>query len=301
MNPWLKYIPNAVTSNVGRVMLKTSKHSPTLLFAGGVAGVIATTVMASRATLKLNEVLNETRKDIELAKDLTERDEVEYTEDDYKRDLVVLYSKAATSVVKLYGPTIVVGTVSILALTQSHIILTRRNAALTAAYAALEKGFAEYRKRVVQEYGEETDRRLRHSQEFEKVRAVDRNGKEVEVAARKNPNDYSVYARFFDPTNRMFQAEPDYNLLFLRAKQNYANDLLHARGHVFLNEVYDMIGLERTRAGSVVGWALLNGGDNFIDFGIFDRDHEGARAFVNGHESSILLDFNVDGVIYDKI
>jgi Family of unknown function (DUF6353) len=301
MNSLYKYIPKGISSTLGRTILKTSKHSPHLLFAGGVVGVVATAVMASRATLKVDEALNEHRKDLELAKHMIDREEVAYSKEDYQKDVVTIYAKMVVDVSKLYGPTVIVGFLSIAALTKSHTMLTRRNAALTAAYAALEKGFAEYRKRVVQEYGEETDRRLRHSTDWETVKTIDPSGKEIEVQTRRNPNDYSIYARFFDQTNRHFNPEPGYNSMFLRARQNWANDLLRARGHLFLNEVYDMIGAERTKAGSVVGWVISGTGDNFVDFGIFDADHEMARAFVNGYEDSILLDFNVDGVIYDKI
>jgi hypothetical protein len=64
-----------------------------------------------------------------------------------------------------------------------------------------------------------------------------------------------------------------------------------------------MLGIDRSKAGSVVGWVITKEGtgDNFIDFGVFDGDNPRARDFVNGREGSILLDFNVDGVIYDKI
>ena len=84
-------------------------------------------------------------------------------------------------------------------------------------------------------------------------------------------------------------------------QQTFFNDLLLSRGHLFLNEVYDQIGIDRTKAGQVVGWVVSKDGDNFVDFGLFDGSTQEKRMFVNGHENSVLLDFNVDGVIYDKI
>ena len=90
-------------------------------------------------------------------------------------------------------------------------------------------------------------------------------------------------------------------MLFLRTQQNYANDLLKARGHLFLNEVYSMLGIPHTSAGAIVWWTIGAGGDNYVDFGIFTRDSQVVREFVNGYERSILLDFNVDGVIWDMI
>jgi hypothetical protein len=86
--------------------------------------------------------------------------------------------------------------------------------------------------------------------------------------------------------------------MFLQCQQNYFNQQLKARGHVFLNEIYDAIGLERSKAGTIVGWVTDGNGDGYIDFGMFE---DASRRFINGIEPSILLDFNVDGVIYDLI
>jgi hypothetical protein len=192
------------------------------------------------------------------------------------------------------------GGASIAALTRSHNILNERNAALTAAYTALDRGFKEYRQRVVEKYGEDQDREFRHGSK--EVSIIDEQGKKQTVT-RVGDDEPSIYARFFDPLSTSWSKEPEYNLLFLKCQQSYANDLLLARGHVFLNEVYDMIGVPRSKAGSIVGWIIAsnNISDNHIDFGIFDGNDHKVRDFVNGREGSILLDFNVDGVIYNLI
>lgn len=292
-----KYLPKGSSATVGRAILKTQRSSPTLLFVGGVVGVVATAALAGHATLRANEALKEINSDLEKAKELLQREDDRYTEDDFKKDLVILYSRKFVTVSKTYGPTILVGVVSIAMLTKSHRMLTSRNAALTAAYAALEKGFAEYRRRVVQEYGEDVDRKLRFSKDLEQKSSDN----EFATKSHTPSDEYSIYARFFDQTSDKYENDAEYNLMYLRAKQNFANDLLRSRGHLFLNEVYDMLGLARSRAGQVVGWALTNDGDNYVDFGIFDHGRETSMAFVNGNEPSVLLDFNVDGVIYDKI
>jgi hypothetical protein len=203
-------------------------------------------------------------------------------------------------IIRLYGPSIVVGGASIAALTRSHNILNERYAAVTAAYAALDKGFKEYRARVVDKYGEDQDREFRHGSR--EVEIIDEQGKK-QLVTRVGDDGPSVYARFFDPLSTSWSKEPEYNLLFLKCQQTYANDLLLARGHVFLNEVYDMIGVPRSKAGSVVGWIITPGNrtDNHIDFGIYNVEDDKIRDFVNGREGSILLDFNVDGVIYNLI
>jgi Family of unknown function (DUF6353) len=295
-----KLIPNAVSLRVGQAVLQGGKASPTILFGVGVVGVVATAVVASRATLRLDDVLEQTRDDLKTAKELHDSDNPKYSDEDYSKDVIYIYTRSSIAVGKLYTPSIALGLITIACLTKSHSILTRRNAGITAAYAALDKGFREYRQRVVDKYGPEEDNYLRYDQS--RLLAQNEKGELVRTNAgmvRPGPNG-SIYARFFDPMSSKWEKTPGYNKIFLKAQQNYANDLLHARGHVLLNDVYDMLGLERSSAGAVVGWVLGNG-DNYIDFGIFSGDTIEARGFVNEWEKSILLDFNVDGIVYDLI
>ena len=290
----MKFASEAVTKAIARQGLILEKNSPSFLFGAGIAGMVGSTVLACRATLKLEDVMTKAENDLSTARSLEHR---EYSDRDRQKDVSIIYIKSTVSVAKLYAPSAGLAVVSVAALAQSHNILNRRNAALAAAYAALEKGFAEYRERVVEKYGEEEDRHFRYgTREVE----IEENGKKKTVT-RVSDQTPSIYARFFDPLSTSWGKDAEYNLMFLRCQQNYANDLLIARGHVFLNEVYDMIGVPRSKAGSVVGWILIGDvKENFIDFGIWDDDNN-ARDFVNGREGSILLDFNVDGVIYDKI
>lgn len=294
----LDVIKNAVTSKAARQVLIGKKHSPTILFGAGVVGVVASTVLACKATLKLEEVLDEAEHTRKAVNELQHHD---YSQQDRAQDHAKITARTARNVAKLYAPSVAVGIVSVAALTGSHVVLSRRNAAVMAAYSALDKGFNQYRARVKEEFGEEKDREFRHGVETRSEVVETKDGSktiEHKSVAKGMP---SIYARFFDEGSTLWQRQPDYNQFFLRCQQNYANDLLKARGHVFLNEVYDMLGLPRSKAGAVVGWVISKDGDNFVDFGVFEGNSERARAFVNGQEHSILLDFNVDGVIYDKI
>jgi hypothetical protein len=291
-------IKHAAKLKGARQLLVARKHSPQVLFGAGVVGVVATAVLSSKATLQLEETLEEINKQKRMAKTLNESGDVRYGEEAYKRDMAILMVRSVTKVAKLYMPAIIVGTASIAALTSSHVILTKRNVALTAAYAAVDKGFREYRDRVIAELGEEKDREfLYETEKQEVVEKTDKGEKKSEVTEATGA---SIYARFFDELCVDWKPIPEYNRVFLQAKQNYANDLLNMNGHVFLNEVYDMLGLPRTKAGAVVGW-VRGKGDSFVDFGIFNADSPAARDFVNGREGAILLDFNVAGVIYDLI
>lgn len=292
----MQLFPDGVKQKIGRGALVLDKHSPRIMFVAGIAGTIASTVMACRATLKLSDKLDEFKHDIEQVEGLktTISENGSYKQKDYNKDLAYVYAKGSYSIAKLYAPSVIVGGLSIAALTGSHLTLSKRNSALTAAYSALKLSYDSYRDRVKKEVGEEKERDIYHAIE---TREVTFDGKTKKIKSA-DPNKWSPYARFFDESSPNWQKSPELNRLFVQCQQNYANHLLHARGHVFLNEVYDMLGIERSQAGQVVGWVVGDEGDNYIDFGVFEAHNS---AFVNGWERSILLDFNVDGVIYDKI
>lgn len=291
----MKYIPKSISTKLARQALLTQKDSPKFMFAGGVVGMVGSTVLACRATLKLEKFVEDVQIDLNVAKEMEHE---EYSEEDRRRDIGIIYARSAAGLAKLYGPSILLGSVSIGMLTKSHNMLNERNAALTAAYAAVDKAFNQYRSRVVEKYGEDEDRELRYS--AQSVQVVDEETGKKKTVRRVGDDEVSMYARFFDELSTSWNKEPEYNLVFLRCQQSYANDMLKTRGHLFLNEVYDSLGIERTKAGQVVGWVISKDGDNFVDFGIYSNQDK-VRDFVNGREGAILLDFNVDGIIYDKI
>lgn len=299
----LQAIKNKLTSNAGRQVLKVQKHSPVLLFGAGLVGVGTTVVLACRATLKMEEILHEAEKQDELAQSSVGKelkDGGTYSEDDAKQDRMTNKVKTAIKIAGLYAPAIAVGTLTVGALTGSHVILSRRNAGLAAAYGAVQKAFTEYRERVVGEFGEEKDREFRYGVEEREMAVETDEGVSVKtVKGAKAAGGRSMYAKIFDEGNKNWQRQYTYNAVFIRAQQNYANDILQSRGHLFLNDVYDMLGFDRTKAGAVVGWVKNGNGDNYVDFGIVDS-YEGMR-FINGDERSVLLDFNVDGVVYDLL
>lgn len=328
-------ILNKVSRSFHKVGFEIKKHSPEILAAAGVIGTVASGIMACKATTKVNDILEEAKENIndihmvsvaagfeELSEDvdvdyakklkaLSKQESVQsYTSDDAKKDLAITYAKTGLKFVKLYAPSVILGVFSLGCLLTSNNILRKRNVALAAAYATVDKGFKEYRNRVVERFGKEVDHELRYNvkaKEIEKT-VVDEKGKEKTVKETVNVIDPSDavddFNRFlFDETNPNYKKVDDYNMMFLRSQQSYFNDLLVARGHVFLNEVLDALGIDRTKAGSVVGWVYDPNDktrDNYIDFGIFDYTDQNKRNFIDGAERSIMLTFNVDGYILDS-
>lgn len=287
-----------IGKNKALLELLAKKNSPQFLFVGGVVGMVGTTVLACRATLKVQDVLEVAEEDNRVNNSIREQHPDHFSEEERRKNAVVIYTRSAGKIVRLYAPAVGLGVVSIAALTKSHNILQERNVALMAAYSALDRGFKEYRSRVIEKYGEDQDREFRYETEV----VVEGSGKNKKTTVRIGQGEPSVYAVFYDEYSANWSREPEINKIFLKNKQNYLNDLLRARGHVFLNEVYHELGLPHSKAGAVVGWIMGEAGDNYIDFGVFTPDAEPhIRDFVNGREGSILLDFNVDGVIFDKL
>lgn len=306
----MKLVPAGVARAISEKGLLASENAPKALFVGGVIGMVGSTVLACRATLKMSDVLDEIDKDkgkAALAKEMVDNNAMPegttYSEKEYRRDLAIISIRGIGSIARLYAPAVIVGGVSIAALTRSHNILQDRNTALTAAYMAVDRAYTNYRERVVERYGEDVDRELVY--ETEEVEIVDEKGKLV-TTTRIADAPGSIYARFYaEWSTRNWSPDPDINLISLRTQQNWANERLRLRGHLFLNEVYDMLGMSHTEAGAIVGWRWhpKDGpvGDNYVDFGIFDGTNESVNAFFIGEEDAILLDFNVDGVIYNKL
>lgn len=295
---------------VNKASLQVKKHSPEILMVTGIVSGIGSTILACKATRKVDAILEEKKFYVEKIHECLEDKEVKYTEQDSKKDLTITYVQTGVKLLKLYSPAIGLGLLSIGCIVSGNKILSKRNAALVAAYTAVDKGFKKYRSNVVERFGEEVDHQLRHNIKAKEIETTTKtkNGKEKTtkevVFEQENPLEgISEYAKFFDAGSDEFKKDPEYNLMFLRRQQDYANEVLQHKGYIFLNEVYDLLGIPRTKAGQVVGWIYNKDnpeGDNYVDFGIYNPK-EANRRFVDGYEYNILLDFNVDGVIYDKI
>lgn len=281
-----------VTRFVGRAGLVLSKHAPTILTAAGTVGFIGTTVLASKATLKVEETLAE--EAALLVKVHEAHEEGKLSDKDAMHDKVILYTRMTTKLAKLYAPALILGSASIASLVTGHGIMLKRNASLAAAYAAVDQAFKTYKKKVEDKFGKDAVIDALIS-----TPAEDLTKDKMTLEAITAVDDVSPYGVIFDEDNVHWSADEDLAMLHLKCQEKYANDILQARGHIFLNEVYKMLGFPHTPAGAVTGWVKGNG-DDFIDFNIHDGIFEGEDK--NGRTvTKWALDFNVDGVMYDKI
>ena len=304
---------NSVTRSLYKVKFNLKKHSPEILVAVGVVGTVASAVMACKATLKVHEIVDETK---ELVEEIHEGVEQEkhtadgqlYTQEIANKDLVRVYANTGWKFVKLYGPSVTLGALSIGCMLASNGILRKRNVALGAALTAVDNSFKEYRGRVIERFGKEMDRELKYNIKAKEIeeRVVDEDGNETTVTHTVevvDPNQiHSVYSIVWDDGNRGWTKNAEMNKVFLIQQQEAANWRLQRQGVLTLNEVYEMLGAPKTKYGQLAGWVYTGdgtAGDDFVDFGIFNVHNENARDFVNLREKTFIIDFNCIGNVLD--
>jgi hypothetical protein len=303
----LNTIKMAVTSTAAEKTFLLGKHSPKILFAVGTAGFVGTVVLACRATMKLPKILDEYEYEIAEMKTALDAGEHGITQAEYDKAVRSEKFHTVGKVLKLYAIPVGVGALSIGALTGSHIVLSKQNAGLLATVKALETGYNQYRARVVADLGEEKDKEYAHGYKTEEVTETLSDGS-TKVTKKKiyDPNGLSPFATMFSrETSSQFSDIPGENQLLLEMRQGWMTQKLQAQGHLFLNEAREMLGMLPVPEGQIVGWLSERHPDHkdgYINLGIFDANtSDDVRRFLNYECDEVMLDFNVDGTIWDKI
>lgn len=306
-------IMKSVSGTVHKVGFQLQRKSPELLVGLGIIGAITSAVLACKATTKAGKIIEEANDAISTIHQANENGVTNagetYSEQDCKKDLAVAYVQTGVKFAKLYAPAVLLGAASVTSILASHNIMKKRNVALAAAYAAVDKSFKDYRGRVLERFGEQVEKELRYNIKAQEIEETVTDGKGKEKTVKKtadvaqagwDPSRYSPYAKIFDESHPDWRKDAEQNLYYLKALQAQATNKLRSQGHLFLNEVYDMLGFKRTQAGAAVGWIYDPRhpiGDDFVDFGMYEVRREKAVDFVNGYERSFILDFNVVGDI----
>lgn len=293
-----------------RSVLVVKKYSPEILLGLGIVGMVSATVIACKATTKAEKIIDDAKAKLDIVHEASEEfSEEKYSATDRQVDTLTVYAQTGFEFVKLYGPAVTLGALSIGCIVASYGIMKKRNLALVAAYKVMEEGFTKYRKRVVDEYGEEKDKEFRYGIKQKTVTetitdpTTGETKKVKKTMAYIPARDAGVYARFFDDLNPQWDKDsPELNFRFLFAQQEHFNFLLHRNGHVFLNDVYKAVGIDPCPDGQLVGWLDNPEKTKYIDFGLYEYHDEYTRDFVNRKAICFLMDFNVDPEpIYDQI
>lgn len=237
-----------------------SKHSPEILTGVGIAGMIATTVLAVRATPKALELIEEKKKEewVDKLKPI----------------------ETVKTAWKPYIPAIVTGTASVACLVGASSVNARRNAALATAYTLSETALREYREKVVETIGEKKEQNVRDKVAKEQIEKNPVTKNEVIFTEKGKSLCFDPYsARYF--TN---------DIETIRKAANTLNEqMLHSiTGYASLNDFYDEIGLPHTETGDMLGWNA----SNLIKLDISSHvTDEGRPAIVIGHYNRAEYDF----------
>ncbi len=311
---------NKLLSTVKKSLCKSKialkAHSPEILVFAGTVGVVASAVLACRATLKARDILDTTRNTLDDIHEVSEKASngeltVEYSDTDKKKAVTLACVRMGMAFTKLYAPSVILGTLSLASIITSHRILEKRNVTMAAAYTAIDTGFKQYRGRVIERFGDEVDKELKYGIKTQTITektsddAGNESERETTIKVADPHADCDEYTRFFDDNSRNWTNNAEYNLTFLRTQEAYFNQKLIADGYVFLNDVYNALDLKGSSLGQIVGWYYdpenpNHKGDNYIDFGIYDCNIPDTMDFVNGYRPTVLLNFNVDGPIINK-
>ena len=297
----------------GNIVRKTEEHSPEICLGVGIASMVAATVFACKGTIKAKKAVEDAKEDFDTIKKTEEtgitydddNNEIAYSHEDSIKDKWIVASKTGIELAKDYGPAIILTVVGIGLLVKGHNILEKRNVELLVAYESISEAYKKYQDKVKDFLGETAARDLKYGLKEEETEVdtgkTNKDGTPKTKKERKiiidgkAVTDFSPYARFFDSSCKGWENDPAYNLTYLTCKQNWCNDRLRLEGVLTLNDVYQELGIPKTKQGQVVGWSLKSGnGDGYIDFGIYNSAYTPNRDFVNGYEPVILLDFNVD-------
>lgn len=317
-------IMEKMTRTASKCGYKLKKASPTIMIVGAAIGGVTATVLACKATIKAQDILTEHNAQVEsihTTKQQIESGEIQliegetYTENDYKSDITTTYVKTGLKLAKVYAPAVTLGAVSLGCMFGSHHIMSKRNASLTAAYIALDKAFEEYKSRVSDRFGSRVQEELEHNIKAVELESKSTNEQGVEETIKEYKDiamqHTSPYTCIFDETVDTWQPDNMLNRNYLFLMERAANKRLRTQGHLFLNDVLASLGTHggvtmKTPEGQIVGW-IYDPNDpshqSHVDFGItnYVRDNDALNAFIDGTERSVMLRFNCDGPIIDKI
>ena len=312
------------TQMLAKGKFKLKKASPTIMIVGAAIGGVTAAVLACKATLKAEEIIAEHNAQVETIHTTRQqvddgtlelKDDATYTNEDMKKDITTTYIQTGIRLAKVYAPALTLGGISLACMFGSHHIMSKRNASLTAAYIAIDKAFNEYKGRVAERFGDRVQHELEHNIKAVEVESTEKKEDGTEEVIKeyadvaRDVND--PYSMIFDESCSLWEKDAMYNAITIKDVECKANRRLQRNGHLFLNEVIDMLdpynrGSHRTAVGQVVGW-IYDPKDqtkqNCVSLGV---DHyvpgdEALNRFIDGDERSVMLHFNCDGPIIDKI
>lgn len=299
-----------------KAAFKLKKATPELLLIGGIACIVGGTIMACKATKKASDILDDGHEDVERIKGTIDNMletgalEIENEEEnkpifdkEIKREIAKLKLRTLGRVAAAYAPAVAVGSAGIAMIFTSHGIMKRRHGMLLASYNALDAAFKTYRARVLEEEdGKERDRRYLRGDvrdltvdEMNEFKFVNKVNQDAARMIDDSAWDGPYCCQFNSMTSGRFSMHPFSNLNTIREVESIMTNRLHLKGYIFLNEVLYELAMDPVPWGQLVGWIWDSDGE-------YDTiDISAVEEFPDTPGSSITLEFNCDGAIWDKL
>lgn len=209
------------------------RNASTILTCLGSIGLIATTILAVKATPKALQIIEKEKKN--------------------KGEELTTIETIKVAAPK-YIPTILIGTATLACIFGANVLNKRQQASLISAYALLDESYKKYRRKVVELYGEETHKNIVDAIAIEEAKKVGITAESLCANTCLTSDDAcGDPVLFYDEwSNRYFESTIEQVI----AAQYHINRNLILRGYVTLNELYEFLGLEPTDYGNTVGWDL---------------------------------------------
>lgn len=276
---------------IGKVKLGAKRNAPELLLGAGLITGTACVVLSGKATIKAAKITDKFKGDIDTISKSLESENL--TPVEIKNEIRPLYAKYALDLAKNYAVPTALYAATVASIFASYKIQKNRQIALSTALSAMTTAYATLLGKV--------QNGAKHGLTAQEVldgvegrEVVDPETGEITIEkVQGDPINYAYQVRF-DNTCLSWEKDKLQNEFSLKAEENWANDLLQLQGYLFLNDVYDRLGIPKVKTGFIVGWLKDGNGDGFVDFGVIDAEsYDDVRYDRNAFD----LTFNVDGDI----
>lgn len=268
-----KFKGNKFTRAMGKAGLGVKKHSPLILTVTGGVGLIATAILTYKAAPKIEKIVEDIEAKREVEKeynDLTKKKATDVSEADIRfmeeceadpESMTVNRMEVAKDVAGALALPVLTGVGSICAITLSYWIMKNRVGSLSAAVATLAAENLAREKFLKEQLTEEQWNDLeeaRMAKDKEYNMRDKESGEVVEEKAKGKETREQTTLRgvWFKESGEYASDDSAYNAAFVRNASEVIDAKYARRGWISLNEVLDILGCERTRAGAAMGWTM---------------------------------------------
>ena len=295
-------IQEALSAGLHKVAFGLRKVGPEIGTVAGMAGIAASAIYLYKAVNESKDILAKVKEEVKKLED-------EGADEKDIKAVKIAGGVAVAKKVALPAGLAVASSATVLGI---HHEMRKENRRLSEVITQTSLAYNALKNEIREQLGDEQADELIYSvrkPDKKEIKEIEENSPRKDEITDEERKSYRIsdgeeitpspYAVFFDETCNNYSDDPEYNKNTLILLQAQLNERLKRVGYVYLNEVYEKLGVEKTEAGHVMGWRYAphdpnHEGDNQIDFNMWDIRSRANRRFINGYEPVVLLDFNID-------